>query len=91
LWKPIGVNLTYYKADIYDRWGNLIWSSDKLTEKGAPAEGWDGTYKEVPCQEGVYVWKITAIFSDGSIWWNDDIGNREGLSSGRTGTITLIR
>jgi PKD repeat protein len=91
LWKPIGVNLTYYKAEVYNRWGDLLWKSTKLTEKGAPAEGWDGTFNEKPCQEGVYVWKIEAIFSDGSIWWNDDVGNREGLSSGRTGTITLIR
>ena len=91
LWKPIGVNLQYYKVDVYNRWGELLWSSNKLTEKGAPAEGWDGTFKDKPCQEGVYVWKITAIFKDGSIWWNDDVGNREGLSSGRSGTITLIR
>jgi PKD repeat protein len=90
-WKPIGVNLIYYTADIYDRFGNLIWKSDKLNEKGAPAEGWDGTLNEQPCQEGVYVWKITAIFSDGSIWRNDDVGEREGLSGGNTGTITLLR
>jgi len=90
-WKPVGINLIYYTADIYDRYGNLVWKSDKLTEKGAPAEGWDGTYNEKPCQEGVYVWKITAIFSDGSIWENDDVGNREGLSGGTSGTITLIR
>jgi PKD repeat protein len=91
LWKPIGVNLTYYRVDVYDRWGAVIWSSEKLDDKGSPAEGWDGTYKEVPCQEGVYVWKITAIFKDGSIWYNDDVGNREKLSGGTSGTITLIR
>ncbi len=91
LWKPIGVNLSYYKADVYDRWDNLLWTSDKLTDKGAPAEGWDGTYKEKPCQEGAYVWKITAIFSDGTIWRNEDIGTRDHLSGGITGTITLIR
>jgi hypothetical protein len=81
----------YYRADIYDRWGGLIWSSEELTNKGAPAEGWDGTYKEKPCQEGVYVWKITAIFKDGSIWHNEDVGNHEGLSGGTSGSITLIR
>jgi PKD repeat protein len=91
LWKPIGVNLAYYRVEVYDRWNTIIWHSDKLTEKGEPAEGWDGNYKDVPCKEGVYVWKITAIFSDGSIWRNNDIGNREGLSTGNSGTITLIR
>jgi hypothetical protein len=69
----------------------VIWSSEKLNDKGSPTEGWDGTYKEVPCQEGVYVWKITAIFKDGSIWYNDDVGNREKLSGGTSGSITLIR
>jgi len=91
LWKPIGVNLAYYRVDVYDRWGDVIWYSEKLTEKGSPAEGWDGTYKNVPCKEGVYVWKITAVFSDGSIWQNNDTGNRKGLSAGTSGTITLIR
>jgi PKD repeat protein len=91
LWKPVGINLSYYSAEIYNRWGELIWSSTMLTEKGEPVEGWDGTFKDVPCKQGVYVWKITAIFRDGSVWQNDDVGNREGLSEGKAGTITIIR
>jgi len=91
LWKPVGVNLMYYKADVYNRWGQLLWSSTLINEKGQPVEGWDGTYNEKPCQEGVYTWKITAIFKDGSIWYNDDVGNHDKLSGGTSGTITLIR
>jgi PKD repeat protein len=91
VWKPIGVNLLSYRADVFDRWGNLIWHSAKLTEKGAPAEGWDGTNNLQPCQQSVYVWKITAIFRDGTIWRNDDVGNHDGLSVGKSGTITLVR
>ncbi len=82
IWKPVGVNLSFYKAEIYDRWGNLIWFSKKLTDKGAPMESWDGTLKDKPCPEGIYVWRITAIFSDGTIWRNDSAGNRDGLDRG---------
>jgi PKD repeat protein len=91
LWKPVGVNLSQYSAAIYNRKGEMIWSSSVLTDKGAPAEGWDGTFKDVLCPEGVYAWRITAIYSDGSIWRNDAVGNRDGLSGGNTGTVTLIR
>ena len=90
-WKPIGISLATYKAEIYDRWGNLIWYSKKLTKAGAPEEEWDGTFIGKPCPEGIYVWKITAIFRDGTIWRNDSAGNRDGLTGGNSGTITLIR
>jgi large repetitive protein len=91
IWKPVGVNLAYYHAEVYNRWGRLLWQSTELTEKGEPLEGWDGTYNEKPCQEDVYTWKITATFRDGSIWHNEDVGNHENLNSGNSGTITLIR
>jgi PKD repeat protein len=91
LWKPVGVNLAYYNAEIYSRWGKLLWSSTLLNDKGEPAEGWDGTYEGKLCQEGNYVWKVSAMFRDGSVWHNDDIGNHEKLTSGNSGTITLIR
>jgi hypothetical protein len=39
----------------------------------------------------VYVWKITAIFRDGTIWYNTDIGSHKGLTQETWGTITLIR
>jgi hypothetical protein len=90
-WKPVGINLASYSADVYNRWGDLLWHSEKLTEKGEPAEGWDGTFNGVPCQEGNYVWKITAVFRDGTVWNNEDIGNHEKLTPGKSGTITLIR
>ena len=91
LWKPVGVNLASYNAEVFDRWGKLLWQSDKLTEKGAPAEGWNGTFNESPCKIGVYIWKITATFRNGTMWYNNDVGNRDGLTGGNTGIINLIR
>jgi PKD repeat protein len=90
-WKPVGVNLATYRADVYNSYGMLLWSSSKLDEQGQPAESWDGTFNEKPCQQDVYVWKITAIFRDGSIWYNTDVGEHKGLSEPVYGTISLIR
>jgi PKD repeat protein len=91
LFKPVGINLISYSASVYNSHGDLLWSSDKLDSKGSPAEGWDGSYKDHLCQEDVYVWKITAIFRDGSIWMNKDVGNRDYLNDQPYGTVTLIR
>jgi len=91
IWKPVGVNLASYSVKIFDRWNVLIWKSDKLTDKGAPAEGWDGTFNGLPCPQGVYVWKITAIYSDGEIWRNQDYGNHDNMTGGNSGYIHLIR
>jgi hypothetical protein len=85
------VNLASYTAEVYSSHGALLWKSTLLDDKGTPAEGWDGTYNEKPCQQDVYVWKITAIFRDGSVWENQDVGEHEGLSEPVYGTITLIR
>jgi hypothetical protein len=69
----------------------MLWSSTLLDATGAPLESWDGTYNEKPCQQDVYVWKITAIFRDGSVWYNTDVGEHEGMPEVVYGTITLIR
>jgi hypothetical protein len=90
-WKPVGVNLATYDARVYNSHGMLIWSSTALDDNGAPAESWDGMFKGSLCQQDVYVWMISAVFRDGSIWYNTDIGEHEGLSVEKWGTISLIR
>jgi hypothetical protein len=80
-----------YQVEIFNRWGDMIWSSDKLDENGAPVESWDGSFKGNPCQEGVYLWKITAVYRDGTIWRNRDVGNHQNLPQHTSGTVTLIR
>jgi hypothetical protein len=89
---PVGVNLSSYQIDIYNTHGNVIWGSELLDEKGSPADQWDGKYKGALCQQDVYVWKIKAVFRDGSIWQNNDAGVRGMLESGQVfGTVSLIR
>jgi len=85
------VNLASYRAEIYNSHGSLLWSSSLLDEKGSPAESWDGTYNDKPCQQDVYFWRIRAVFRDGSIWYNQDIGERAGVSEEVFGTVTLIK
>jgi len=91
LWKPVGVNLATYHCQVYNSHGALIWESKQLDEQGAPAQGWDGTYKDHPVQQDVYVWKIQAVFRDGTIWTNNDTGEHKNLSDPVFGTIVLIR
>jgi gliding motility-associated-like protein len=47
-----GTNVTDFQMYVFDRWGNLIYSSNDITK------GWDGTYKNNPCQQDVYVWRV---------------------------------
>ncbi|MFK5855852.1 MAG: PKD domain-containing protein, partial [Bacteroidota bacterium] len=85
--KPTGVNIKSYNLQIYSAWGNLVFQSTRL-ENGAPAEGWDGTYEEEPMPTGSFIWRISAVFEDGTHWKgsNNGDGNTE-----TNGTVALIR
>lgn len=47
-----GNEYDYYKFLIFNRWGQLIFESEK------PGEGWDGMYKNEISKTDTYVWKI---------------------------------
>jgi PKD repeat protein len=57
-----GVNkqVLEYHLYIYNRWGNLIFRSDDINV------GWDGFVDGRKAQQGVYIWKVTGIYSNGS-------------------------
>ena len=46
-------------GDIFDRWGNLIYQSDKHPFT------WDGRFKDEPMNPGVYVYRFTLVYSNG--------------------------
>ena len=50
----IGLDKAHYGLNIFDRWGNLIYTSTNYDE------GWDGRANggNLPAQTDVYVWKI---------------------------------
>jgi len=91
LFKPVGINLRKYRIDVYDSWGNVLWSSTKLDEHGSPVESWDGTFNGNQLPQDVYIWKVEAIFNDGTIWNANDVGEHKNLPEKTFGTVTLIR
>lgn len=50
-----GHYISKFEINIFDRWGELIFSSNDITK------GWDGTVKGKIAENGVYVWKATVI------------------------------
>jgi len=91
VFKPKGTNLKEYNIGIFDQWGNLLWSSNKIDSKGSPAESWDGTLHGKLLQQDVYVWKISAQFNDGEVWDGNNAGNNDNMPQKKSGTITMIR
>ncbi len=49
-----------FKMEIYDRWGQLLFESDKVNGRG-----WDGNFKGQPMPMGVYVYTIRVSFANG--------------------------
>ena len=82
---PKGKSLIEYNLQIYDKFGNLLWENDEISEiDGSPKIGWDGTSNGQLLPKGTYVWKIYAKFINGP--WNGVDGNNK-----KTGTVYLIR
>jgi gliding motility-associated-like protein len=54
--------LITFAMDIYNRWGQLIFSTTSLD-----GQGWDGNFNGVPQPEGVYIYIISATFKDGQM------------------------
>jgi PKD repeat protein len=86
--KAKGQKLKEWRMQIFNNWGQLVWQTTALNSNGEPVEGWDGTFKGAPAQQGVYIWQITAKFLNGSDW--KGMSYRGSLPK-RTGTINLIR
>jgi len=52
--------LTTFSMNIYNRWGQLIFSTTSIEGRG-----WDGRFNNVAQPEGVFVYLIDAAFKDG--------------------------
>ena len=51
IWQPIitsGIAPLNFELLIFNRWGQIIWESHDISA------GWDGTYDNKSCSEGVY-------------------------------------
>ena len=76
----------------------MVFKTTKLDVTGAPLEAWDGTKNGIPLPQGTYIWKIQAVFSDGSEWPGigysnnpDDPYTNINNKGKRSGAIYLIR
>jgi hypothetical protein len=87
--KPKAVGLKTFYMGIWDLWGNLIWSTNKVNSLQEPFEGWNGNDskgRKMPSQN--YIWRMNATFTDGAVWKGvkDHFGNFH-----KEGTFTLLR
>lgn len=53
VFRPVVRNISTFKMYIFDRWGQLIFSTDNA------AKGWDGTYEGKTCPKGLYTYSST--------------------------------
>jgi PKD repeat protein len=83
-----GSGIKQWKMQIFNNFSQLMWETTKLNEKGAPVEGWDGTFNGVAMPQGVYIWQVSASFINGTNWSGNVI--KDSLPK-RVGTIHLIR
>jgi gliding motility-associated-like protein len=57
-----GTGITELQLLIFDRWGELIFTSEQL------ANGWDGTYAGRVVEDGVYEYKVHYRVVDAPGW-----------------------
>ena len=84
--KGSGINKWHFR--IFNKWGEMVWQTEKLDGNGAPGEAWDGTFNGKPAPQGVYFWEISASFKNGTEWAGMSYNNQEPK---KTGPIHLIR
>lgn len=61
-----------FSFQIYDRWGEMVFESINILD------GWDGNFKERPATSGNYVYKLSVLLFDDSIY-------------NASGSLTLVR
>ncbi|NNM95393.1 MAG: gliding motility-associated C-terminal domain-containing protein [Bacteroidia bacterium] len=69
---PKGNNIATFFMAIFDRWGNKVFECENINE------GWDGTYKNKPCETGTYSYYANGSYEDGKAF-------------NKKGNITLVR
>src|SRR6185437_5603099 len=61
-----GSGIKEWHMQVFNNFSQLVWETTKLDDKGAPVEGWDGTFKGAPAPQGVYIWQVSATFINGT-------------------------
>lgn len=88
VFKVTGSGMESYALKIFNKWGQLIWETNKLDGQGAPLEFWDGKMNGVLQPQGAYYWRADAKFINGLEWKGMKFESGSQLKSG---VIHLIR
>jgi gliding motility-associated-like protein len=59
IFRPLNQGVKKFHLEIYNRWGELIFESDDVNR------GWNGYVNGEPAKQDVYVWRVTATFTNG--------------------------
>jgi len=93
---PIGTGLATYRLQVFTTWGQKVFESTSLDAKGAPNQGWNGLYngkdnfnQGSALQQDTYIWRIDAVFKNGTEWKGMSYPNQP--QEKRVGTVTIIR
>lgn len=60
LFYPVARNVDIYHLEIFNQWGNMVFTTDDLYE------GWNGYYLGQPAAQGSYVYRAEGRFKDGT-------------------------
>jgi alpha-tubulin suppressor-like RCC1 family protein len=88
--RPFGHNLESFRMWVFDNWGNTVYYTEGVDDKGQPIGAWTGTDLNgniMPADS--YTWKVDATFKDGNKWEGqakDDKKKKKAM-----GNILLIR
>jgi len=83
-----GSGIKQWHMQVFNNYSQLVWETTKLDDKGAPVDGWDGTFNGQPAPQGVYIWQISATFINGTEWKGNVLKNS---LPKRVGVVQLIR
>lgn len=88
VFKVKGVGLKDYQLEIYNEQGVLIFETTQLDPfDGSPLKAWDGKIDGEYAEQGIYFWKVFAVFENGELWPGQLIGEKYC----KTGSIVLLR
>jgi len=74
IYPALNLEILEYNLKIYDRWGSLVFESSEITEC------WDGEFKKVQLEQGVYCWLL-----------NYTENNCTEITTKLVGNLTLLR
>jgi PKD repeat protein len=84
-----GSGMAEWHLRVFNKWGQLIWQTTQLDDKGRPVEGWDGMMFGEKAPQGVYFWEAGAKFINGTEWAGMQYS--VGSDPKKAGTFNLIR